>query len=279
MRAGVQEGDRIVKVSISRCHPAHGAVCPPSPACLSPALLCQVNGTMVTNSSHLEVVKLIKCEYGQGAVVAASHPVPPRRGCPIAGMPWCPWAVSGAGTGPVSPSLPCCSSRCLRRSDPPGLPPSIRGAPQFPAGRERGRGSPHHPRLSPSAASTAAASTAAHHGPQTPAGTKPLRAPAARALLRAWRTTKAKPSVALCIPPNVQDPEVQKHATQILRNMLRQEEAELQVQRRMGLLWCWPGSPRHKPGTLHPAGPGAAVGWAAWGCVSVAVLSLPAALL
>ncbi|NXK77679.1 ARHGB factor, partial [Amazona guildingii] len=39
---------------------------------------------------------------------------------------------------------------------------------------------------------------------------------------------KAKPNVALCIPPNAQDPEVQKHATQILRNMLRQEEAELQ---------------------------------------------------
>ncbi|NXD73327.1 ARHGB factor, partial [Eolophus roseicapillus] len=39
---------------------------------------------------------------------------------------------------------------------------------------------------------------------------------------------KAKPNVALCIHPNLQDPEVQKHATQILRNMLRQEEAELQ---------------------------------------------------
>ncbi|NXF41136.1 ARHGB factor, partial [Nyctibius bracteatus] len=32
----------------------------------------------------------------------------------------------------------------------------------------------------------------------------------------------------LCIHPKSQDPEVQKHATQILRNMLRQEEAELQ---------------------------------------------------
>lgn len=31
--------------------------------------------------------------------------------------------------------------------------------------------------------------------------------------------------------PPLQDPEVQKHATQILRNMLRQEEAELQVRR------------------------------------------------
>ncbi|NXJ56797.1 ARHGB factor, partial [Spizaetus tyrannus] len=33
---------------------------------------------------------------------------------------------------------------------------------------------------------------------------------------------------SLCIHPKLQDPEVQKHATQILRNMLRQEEAELQ---------------------------------------------------
>ncbi|NXK15312.1 ARHGB factor, partial [Herpetotheres cachinnans] len=35
-------------------------------------------------------------------------------------------------------------------------------------------------------------------------------------------------SPSLCIHPKLQDPEVQKHATQILRNMLRQEEAELQ---------------------------------------------------
>ncbi|NWH21131.1 ARHGB factor, partial [Grus americana] len=38
----------------------------------------------------------------------------------------------------------------------------------------------------------------------------------------------AKLSPFLCIHPKLQDPEVQKHATQILRNMLRQEEAELQ---------------------------------------------------
>lgn len=79
MKAGVQEGDRIVKVSPPGCHPrcfsARGhAPCSPLPACLIPSLLPQVNGTMVTNSSHLEVVKLIKCEYGQGAVVASSHP-------------------------------------------------------------------------------------------------------------------------------------------------------------------------------------------------------------
>ncbi|NWW84881.1 ARHGB factor, partial [Rhynochetos jubatus] len=39
---------------------------------------------------------------------------------------------------------------------------------------------------------------------------------------------EVKLSPSLCIHPNPQDPEVQKHATQILRNMLRQEEAELQ---------------------------------------------------
>ncbi|NWQ85418.1 ARHGB factor, partial [Burhinus bistriatus] len=35
-------------------------------------------------------------------------------------------------------------------------------------------------------------------------------------------------SALFVIHPKLQDPEVQKHATQILRNMLRQEEAELQ---------------------------------------------------
>uniref|UniRef100_K7G2R5 Rho guanine nucleotide exchange factor 11 n=1 Tax=Pelodiscus sinensis TaxID=13735 RepID=K7G2R5_PELSI len=112
MEAGVQEGDRIVKV----------------------------NGTMVTNSSHLEVVKLIK----SGAYVALTllGPPPPSVGLSspqhdvsVAGMPMCP---------PPPP--------------PPPLPP-----------------------------------------PQ--------------------RITDPKP---------LQDPEVQKHATQILRKMLQQEEAELQ---------------------------------------------------
>lgn len=65
MRAGVQEGDRIVKVST----PGPPASPPPraprpdaAPPLSSPR---QVNGMMVTNSSHLEVVKLIKCEYGR----------------------------------------------------------------------------------------------------------------------------------------------------------------------------------------------------------------------
>ncbi|TRZ07452.1 hypothetical protein HGM15179_019655, partial [Zosterops borbonicus] len=98
MRAGVQEGDRIVKV----------------------------NGTMVTNSSHLEVVKLIK----SGAYVALT----------LLGSPPGPGGVSGSQQEP----------------EPSGC---------------------------------------------------------------SQRITEPRP---------FQDPEVQKHAAQILRNMLRQEQAELQ---------------------------------------------------
>ncbi|XP_068851369.1 rho guanine nucleotide exchange factor 11-like isoform X2 [Aphelocoma coerulescens] len=105
MKAGVQEGDRIVKV----------------------------NGTMVTNSSHLEVVKLIK----SGAYVALTLL---------------------------------------------GSPPGISGSQQDPE---------------PSGC---------------PQGTPPAPPPP-------QRITEPRP---------LQDPEVQKHAAQILRNMLRQEEAELQ---------------------------------------------------
>ncbi|KAM6999219.1 rho guanine nucleotide exchange factor 11 [Passerculus sandwichensis] len=102
MRAGVQEGDRILKV----------------------------NGTMVTNSSHLEVVKLIK----SGAYVALT----------LLGSP--PGSAAAPGSQPE---------------------PEPSGGPQGP--------------------------------PQ--------------------RITEPRP---------LQDPEVQKHAAQILRNMLRQEEAEFQ---------------------------------------------------
>lgn len=116
MRAGVQEGDRIVKV----------------------------NGTMVTNSSHLEVVKLIK----SGAYVALTLLGSPP---PSVGLPSSQQDVSMAGAPRVTPA-------CPPPPPPPPLPP-----------------------------------------PQ--------------------RITDPKP---------LQDPEVQKHATQILRNMLRQEEAELQ---------------------------------------------------
>ncbi|RMB90602.1 hypothetical protein DUI87_32866 [Hirundo rustica rustica] len=98
MRAGVQEGDRIVKV----------------------------NGTMVTNSSHLEVVKLIK----SGAYVALT----------LLGSP--------PGSGGITGSQ--------QEPEPSGCP---------------------------------------------------------------QRITEPRP---------LQDPEVQRHAAQILRNMLRQEEAELQ---------------------------------------------------
>ncbi|XP_053906950.1 rho guanine nucleotide exchange factor 11 isoform X3 [Cuculus canorus] len=116
MRAGVQEGDRIVKV----------------------------NGTMVTNSSHLEVVKLIK----SGAYVALTLLGSPP---PSVGLSGSQPDVSTAGAPHITPA-------CPPPPPPPPLPP-----------------------------------------PQ--------------------RITDPKP---------LQDPEVQKHATQILRNMLRQEEAELQ---------------------------------------------------
>uniref|UniRef100_A0A8B9PUY1 Rho guanine nucleotide exchange factor 11 n=1 Tax=Apteryx owenii TaxID=8824 RepID=A0A8B9PUY1_APTOW len=126
MRAGVQEGDRIVKV----------------------------NGTMVTNSSHLEVVKLIK----SGAYVALTLLGSPP---PSVGLSNSQQDVSMAGAPHISPTRP-----------PPPPPPPL--------------------------------------PPQRITGPKPL-----------------------------QDPEVQKHATQILRNMLRQEEAELQV--RWGFCSLCPG--------------------------------------
>ncbi|XP_077175134.1 rho guanine nucleotide exchange factor 11 isoform X3 [Paroedura picta] len=118
MKAGVQEGDRIVKV----------------------------NGTMVTNSSHLEVVKLIK----SGAYVALTllGSPPPPSACFLSSQ------QDGDQTGAPQMVPPSC---------PPPPPP---------------------PPLPP---------------PQRITGPKPL-----------------------------QDPQVQRHATQILRNMLRQEEAELQ---------------------------------------------------
>ncbi|KAM6039605.1 rho guanine nucleotide exchange factor 11 isoform 2-T2 [Chlamydotis macqueenii] len=116
MRAGVQEGDRIVKV----------------------------NGTMVTNSSHLEVVKLIK----SGAYVALT----------LLGSPPPSVGLSGSQQDVSTTGAPRTTPACPPPPPPPPLPP-----------------------------------------PQ--------------------RITDPKP---------LQDPEVQKHATQILRNMLRQEEAELQ---------------------------------------------------
>lgn len=66
MRAGVQEGDRIVKVSTTSQSHHPRADTPGAMGLAHASLLSQVNGTMVTNSSHLEVVKLIKCEWGNG---------------------------------------------------------------------------------------------------------------------------------------------------------------------------------------------------------------------
>ncbi|XP_023598367.1 rho guanine nucleotide exchange factor 11 [Trichechus manatus latirostris] len=116
MKAGVKEGDRIIKV----------------------------NGTMVTNSSHLEVVKLIK----SGAYVALT----------LLGSSPSAFGVSGLQQDPAPAGAPRVTPMIPPPPPPPPLPP-----------------------------------------PQHITGPKPL-----------------------------QDPEVQKHATQILRNMLRQEEKELQ---------------------------------------------------
>ncbi|XP_035974146.2 rho guanine nucleotide exchange factor 11 isoform X9 [Halichoerus grypus] len=116
MRAGVREGDRIIKV----------------------------NGTMVTNSSHLEVVKLIK----SGAYVALTLLGSSPSSVGVSGLQQDPAPAGAPRVVPVIPPPP----------PPPPLPP-----------------------------------------PQRITGPKPL-----------------------------QDPEFQKHATQILRNMLRQEEKELQ---------------------------------------------------
>ncbi|XP_019518096.1 PREDICTED: rho guanine nucleotide exchange factor 11 isoform X6 [Hipposideros armiger] len=115
MKAGVKEGDRIIKV----------------------------NGTMVTNSSHLEVVKLIK----SGAYVALTLLGSAPSSVGVSGLQQDPSPAGAPRAIPVMPPPP-----------PPPLPP-----------------------------------------PQRITGPRPL-----------------------------QDPEFQKHATQILRNMLRQEERELQ---------------------------------------------------
>ncbi|KAK2489079.1 hypothetical protein MC885_018961 [Smutsia gigantea] len=117
MKAGVKEGDRIIKV----------------------------NGTMVTNSSHLEVVKLIK----SGAYVALTLLGSSPSSVGVSGLQQDPAPAGAPRVTPVLPPPP---------PPPPALPP-----------------------------------------PQRITGPKPL-----------------------------QDPEFQKHATQILRNMLRQEEKELQ---------------------------------------------------
>lgn len=88
MKAGVQEGDRIVKVSTPSFGPA-ASPCSPHPD--RPLSRPQVNGTMVTNSSHLEVVKLIKCEYGQGSCGFSS---PRVTGSPQPAAPLhCAWAA------------------------------------------------------------------------------------------------------------------------------------------------------------------------------------------
>lgn len=54
-----------------------------------------------------------------------------------------------------------------------------------------------------------------------------------------WGQT-GRPGLTSLWPCGPQDPEVQKHATQILRKMLQQEEAELQVGvRAVRRKWGW----------------------------------------
>lgn len=148
-------------------------------------------------------------------------------------------------TTPSLPSLPFLlpapSSWCLRRSDPPGLPPAVGGAPQLAARRQHAWGSPRRPRLPPATSTPSAPTAAAHHRPQTPAGRAPspqpppCPPPPLRGRGGGGQTGRAQPLSLVPTLPPLQDPEVQKHATQILRNMLRQEEAELQVRRGHGV--------------------------------------------
>lgn len=64
VKAGVQEGDRIIKVRMTFYHTeseSHRSV-PVFNLALPSFSLSQVNGSLVSSMSHQEVVKLIKCE-------------------------------------------------------------------------------------------------------------------------------------------------------------------------------------------------------------------------
>ena len=64
VKAGVQEGDRIIKVSL--CHCQMGILKGIYFFLVSLKLMVifsQVNGSLVSSMSHQEVVKLIKCEF------------------------------------------------------------------------------------------------------------------------------------------------------------------------------------------------------------------------
>lgn len=61
VKAGVQEGDRIIKVLKFRIRVMSSLLVRLTGDLLS--LLSQVNGSQVSLMSHQEVVKLIKCEF------------------------------------------------------------------------------------------------------------------------------------------------------------------------------------------------------------------------
>lgn len=68
VKAGVHEGDRIIKVFTTFCFSCWTRAL--EVFCVADFLLChvlhvlsQVNGSLVSSMSHQEVVKLIKCEF------------------------------------------------------------------------------------------------------------------------------------------------------------------------------------------------------------------------
>lgn len=63
VKAGVQEGDRIIKVCTAFRFTECGNLCILILFTDSVSYSAQVNGSLVSSMSHQEVVKLIKCEY------------------------------------------------------------------------------------------------------------------------------------------------------------------------------------------------------------------------
>eukprot|EP00064_Thunnus_orientalis_P017207 superscaffoldBa00003594_g17287 len=160
VKAGVQEGDRIIKVFyrfvISKLNPRVTGI-----FLLSVSLIflsvrlpySQVNGSLVSSMSHQEVVKLIKS--GTYAALTLQGPPPSAASLPLEPLPTDLTPNQRMSLGGEAPPPP-----------PPPLPSGLSSTPS-----------------------------------QRITGPKPLQA---------------------------SDPEVQKHATQILRKMLEQEETELQ---------------------------------------------------
>lgn len=193
---------------------------------------------MVTNTSHLEVVKLIRCEWaglgraglqwpgdpgaaaaawrrdGDGSPAAASFPrtVQAAEGLPVLSLllssrPLLPKLVLTLLSPCWVPLLRLWASWDRSMTGNRQAPRKSRA----PAPRHR-----HHLcRRLPTGSPLGQSHPRYHRG-----------AEGAESVLwgQNWR-----PALNSLWPCQLQDPEVQKHATQILRKMLQQEEAELQV--------------------------------------------------